>query len=70
MLTFSGSQADPQEGPQGDMQGHPPSGPQAGKAIETFNKMTRKIILLSIDTDNSILSKKKFLSFLVDIPSK
>ena len=32
MLTFSGSQADPQEGPQGDLQGYPPSSPQTGNA--------------------------------------
>ena len=31
IFNLADSQADPQEGSQGDMQGYPPSGPQAGK---------------------------------------
>jgi hypothetical protein len=66
----TGAQADPQEGSQGNLQGHPPPGSQAGKAVFTQASCLKAVQNIDFAVVFRTLVKKIIIKILLKTATK
>ncbi len=70
LLLQTGAQADPQEGSQGNLQGHSPPGPQAGKVVFTQASCLKAVQNIDFVVVFRTLVKKTSVNKLLKIATK